>query len=121
MTQWQGWEESPALPTLFGNAFDYCDANASATATFSLLCPLCLSPHRWGRIVCYLPPGRGGKPFLASLREHKEKQSHLFPALLSCPALFPLGFPTAAEPGAPIPCYQRPGGTRRVLSIRAGA
>ena len=46
MTQWQGSEESPALPTLFGNAFDYCDANASATATFSLLCPLCLSPGR---------------------------------------------------------------------------
>lgn len=22
MTQWQGWEESPTLPTLFANAFD---------------------------------------------------------------------------------------------------
>ena len=43
MTQWQGWEERPALPTRFGNAFDYCDANASATAAWSLLC-LCASP-----------------------------------------------------------------------------
>lgn len=121
MTQWQGWEESPVLLTLFGNAFDYRDANASATATFSRLCPLCLSPDRWSRVVCYPLPGWGGKPFLPSLREHKEEQSHLPPAPLSCPALSPLGPPTAAELGAPVPCYRRPGGERRVLSIRAGA
>lgn len=89
MTQWQGWEESPVLLTLLGNAFDYGDANAQATATFSLLCPLCLSPDRWSRVVC-CPPSA----------------SPIF-SLLLCPVLHcPPGPSTAAQLGASTPCYQ---------------
>lgn len=89
MTQWQGWEESPGLPTLLGNASGgwsrRCGGN---TGTFSPPCAPSVALPAAGAASCAaLQPAWGGT---ASSRgcQHAEQHPQL-PAHLSSSVLCP--------------------------------
>uniref|UniRef100_A0A8B9E1B1 Kelch-like protein 17 n=1 Tax=Anser cygnoides TaxID=8845 RepID=A0A8B9E1B1_ANSCY len=90
MTQWQGWEESPGLPTLLGNASDGWSWRCSGIAvTFSPPCPLSplLEPPR------ALPsslPGEAQRPREPASTPSSNPSSLLASPLLPC-ALAVLG------------------------------
>lgn len=102
MTQWQGWEESPGLPTLLGNASGGWSRRCGGiTGTFSPPCvPSVALPAAGAASCAALQPAWGGT---ASSRgcQHAEQHPQL-PAHLLFYALALLGG-LSVTAGAPLP------------------